>query len=100
MPSPRKGSPVTGAVALGTGPFGVIGDWTMNAASLSMVIDAMPALSMELVSGTNADPVHAPTSLDAVIFGEVTSTVIGLRNVPGYGAPLMLTPIPTPATTM
>ena len=78
MPSPRKGSPVTGAVAAGTS----VGDRTMNAASLSMVIDAMPALSMELVSGTNADPVHAPTRLDEVIFGEVTSTVIGLLNVP------------------
>lgn len=82
-PSPRKGSPVTGAVAPGTGAgFGAVGDWTMNAASLSMVIDAMPAVSVELVSVTNADPVHAPTTLDAVIFGEVTSTVIGLRNVP------------------
>lgn len=83
MPSPRKGSPVTGDVAAGTSSdSGAVGDWTMNAASLSMVIDAMPAVSVELVSGTNADPVQAPTSLDAVILGEVTSTVIGLRNVP------------------
>jgi hypothetical protein len=82
MPSPRKGSPVTGDVAPDTGVTDVVGDRTMNAASLSMVIDAMPAESMELVSGTNADPVHAPTSLDAVIFGELTSTVIGMANVP------------------
>lgn len=101
MPSPRKGSPVTGAVALGTGAgFAATGDWTMNAASLSMLIVAMPAVTAELGSVTNADPFQVPTMLDASIFGELTSTVIALRNVPGYGTPFMETPTPTPATTM
>ncbi len=84
MPSPRKGSPVTGVVALGTGAgLRAIGVWTMNAGSLSMLMDALPAVTMELASVTNADPFHIPTSLDALIFGEPMSTVIGLRNIPG-----------------
>jgi hypothetical protein len=86
MPSPRKGSPVTGVVALGTGAvFGASGDWTMNAASVSMLIVAMPAVTAELGSVTNADPFQVPTMLDASMFGEVMSMVIALRNVPGYG---------------
>ncbi len=60
----------------------------------------MPAVSVELASFTNADPFHTPTMLHAVILGEVMSMVIGSRNVPGYLTPLMLTPTPTPATTV
>jgi hypothetical protein len=84
MPSPRKGSPVTGDVAPGTRPaVGVSGDSTAKAGSESKLTDALPAVVVELGSVTNDAPFHTTTSLDAMIFGEVMVTVTGLRNVPG-----------------
>jgi hypothetical protein len=95
MPSPRKGSPVTGDVAAGT----TVGDSTAKAGSVSKLTDALPAMADEDGSVTNADPFHTTTALIGMILGEEKVTVIGLRNVPGYGAPLRLTPTPAPSTT-
>ena len=62
MPSPRKGSPVTGDVAPGTGPIlEVVGDSTAKAGSESKLTDALPAMVVELGSFTNDDPFHTTT---------------------------------------
>jgi hypothetical protein len=95
MPSPRKGSPVTGDVAAGT----MFGDSTVKAGSVSKLTAEAPATLVEFGSVTNDDPFHTMTALVGMIFGEAKVTMTGLRNVPGYGAPLRLTPIPAPATT-
>ena len=64
MPSPRKGSPVTGVVAPGTGA-GLERDrrWTTKAGSVSKLTVAMPALVVELGSVTNDVPFHVTTCL-------------------------------------
>jgi hypothetical protein len=84
MPSPRKGSPVTGDVAPFTGAVAeVVGVSTAKAGSESKLTDALPAMVVELGSVTNDDPFHTTTSLDAVILGEVMVTATGLVNIPG-----------------
>jgi hypothetical protein len=95
MPSPRKGSPVTGDVAADT----TFGDSTVKAGSVSKLTADAPATLDEFGSGTNDDPFHTMTRLVRMICGEAKVTMTGLRNVPGYGAPLRLTPTPAPATT-
>jgi hypothetical protein len=100
MPSPRRGLPVTGVVAPGTGvTFALTGDSTAKSGSVSKLTEATPGVVVESGSVTKDVPFHTTASVDAVIRDERTVAVIGLRNVPGYGEPLRVTRIPAPATT-
>jgi hypothetical protein len=101
MPSPRRGFPVTGVVAPGTGVvFGLTGDSTAKSGSVSKLTEATPGVVAESGSVTKEVPFQTSTSLDPVISGDRKVAVMGLRNVPGYGEPLRLTSIPAPATAM
>jgi|HubBroStandDraft_3_1064219.scaffolds.fasta_scaffold01260_5 hypothetical protein len=101
MPSPRNGSPVTGLVAPGTVVTAVLaGDSTAKSGSESKLTVAMPAVVVEAGSMTKDVPFHTTTSLDGMILDERKVAVTAFRNVPGYGAPLRVTWIPAPATTV
>jgi len=101
MPSPRRGLPVTGVVAPGTGvTFALTGDSTAKSGSVSKLTEATPGVAVESGSVTKDFPFHTTTSLDAVIRDERKVAVIGLRNVPGYGEPLRVTSIPAPVTAV
>ena len=101
MPSPRNGSPVTGMVAPGTVVTVVLtGDSTAKSGSVSKLTVAVPAEVVEAGSMTKDVPFHTTTSLDGMILDERKVAVTGCRNVPGYGAPLRVTWIPTATTTV
>jgi hypothetical protein len=101
MPSPRRGLPVTGVVAPGTGvTFALTGDSTAKSGSVSKLTEATPGVVVESGSVTKDVPFHTTASVDAVIRDERTVAVIGLRNVPGYGEPLRVTSIPAPVTSV
>jgi len=101
MPSPSRGLPVTGVVAAGTFvTVEVTGDSTAKSGSVSKLTDSWPAADVESGSMTKVVPFHTSTALAAVIPGEAKLAVTGLRNVPGYGAPLSVIRIPAPVTSL
>lgn len=84
MPSPRKGLPVTGTVALGTFfAVGLTGVSTAKSGSVSKLTVAVPVVSVDAGSTTKDDPFHTVTALDAVTAASANVADTGLRNVPG-----------------